>query len=230
MAVCPLPALPEFPKALVKLSFLDSTTGLFPALLSFSSFLLATARWLEISSPWVLASLPEFHSVWAIFPIPPPEFSLVSLFSLADGEADAAFFFLLGDVFSFGLGVGVFSLATESTARAFRIGFPSSVVCCPSETKTAMSALNAKKVVNQTRKRNTERSVTECLARSTRDENQKRAHAGNALPGDGSFFTCPSRSRRRIAFNFPPSSKNKQVKYIHVSKMIIDARARYVAS
>ncbi len=151
-------------------------------------------------------------------------------FFFADGEADAAFFFLPGDVFSFGVGVGVFSLATESTARAFRIGFPSSVVCCASETKTAMSALNAKKVVNQTRKRNTERSVTECLARSTRDENQKPVHAGSALPGAGSFFTWPSRSRRRIAFNFPPSSKNKQVRYIHVSKMIIDARARYVAS
>jgi hypothetical protein len=35
-----------------------------------------------------------------------------------------------------------------------------------------------------------------------------------------------SRSRRRIAFNLPPRSKNKQVRYIHVSKMMIDASAR----
>ena len=51
-------------------------------------------------------------------------------FFFGDGEADAAFFFLMGDVFSFGVAVGVFSLAPESTARALRIGFPSSVVCC----------------------------------------------------------------------------------------------------
>jgi len=51
-------------------------------------------------------------------------------FFFGDGGPDAAFFFLVGDVFSFGVAVGVFSLAPESTARALRIGFPSSVVCC----------------------------------------------------------------------------------------------------
>ncbi len=35
-----------------------------------------------------------------------------------------------------------------------------------------------------------------------------------------------SRSRRRIAFNFPPRSRSKQVKYIQVSSTIIDANAR----
>ena len=35
-----------------------------------------------------------------------------------------------------------------------------------------------------------------------------------------------SRSRRRIAFNFPPSSKSKQVKYIQVISTMMDASAR----
>jgi hypothetical protein len=89
-------------------------------------------------------------------------FALV--FGFGDGDGD--FFFLLGELLGFAIGVGDLSLTDESTARAFRIGFPSSV-CCARETKTVMSALSAKQVASQTRKRNTERSVTECFARST---------------------------------------------------------------
>ena len=81
---------------------------------------------------------------------------------------EVVFFFLPGDAFAFGEGVGVFSLAGESTALAFRIGLSSSVGCA-SETKTEMSALSANNVVNQTRERTTERSVTDCVVRSTRE-------------------------------------------------------------
>jgi hypothetical protein len=49
-------------------------------------------------------------------------------FPAGDGDADAGFFFLCGEVFGFG--VGDFSSFDELTARAFRIGLPSSVVCC----------------------------------------------------------------------------------------------------
>lgn len=49
-------------------------------------------------------------------------------FRVGDGDAEAGFFFLCGEVFGFG--VGDFSSLDESTARAFRIGLPSSVVCC----------------------------------------------------------------------------------------------------
>ena len=42
---------------------------------------------------------------------------------------EVVFFFLPGEAFDFGEGVGVFSLAGESTARAFKIGLPSSVCC-----------------------------------------------------------------------------------------------------
>lgn len=47
-----------------------------------------------------------------------------------------------------------------------------------------------------------------------------------ARTGAGSVFVLASRSRRRIAFNFPPNSRNKQVKYIQVSKIMSDASAR----
>ena len=91
----------------------------------------------------------------------------------ADGDGDNDFFFLWGDDFDLGVGVG----DSESTARAFRIGLPSSV-CCACETKTLVSAPSAQNVVNQTRKRTTERSVTECFARSTRQ--RKTIYAGSA--------------------------------------------------
>ena len=54
-------------------------------------------------------------------------FGLDFLFGDEDGEV--FFFFLAGEAFDFGEGVGVFSLAGESTARAFKIGLPSSVCC-----------------------------------------------------------------------------------------------------
>jgi hypothetical protein len=52
---------------------------------------------------------------------------LAFAFFFGDGDADAAFFFLAGETLDFGARVGDFSLDDESTARAFRIGLPSSV-------------------------------------------------------------------------------------------------------
>jgi len=69
------------------------------------------------------------------------------------------------------------------------------------------------------------RSVTECYARSTGNE-IKNDYAGCIADADSSDLPRLSRSRRRIAFNLPPRSKNKQVRYIHVSRMMIDASAR----
>ena len=93
-----------------------------------------------------------------------PSFGVFFFFGFEDGAGVADFFFLCGEVFGFGVGVGD---SSELTARAFRIGFSSSVGCAW-ETKTVMSAPSAKSVINQTRKRTTERSVTECFVRSTR--------------------------------------------------------------
>lgn len=50
-------------------------------------------------------------------------------FFFGDEDGEVFFFFLSGDAFDLGEGVGVFSLAGESTARAFKIGLPSSVCC-----------------------------------------------------------------------------------------------------
>ena len=50
-------------------------------------------------------------------------------FFFGDGDGEVFFFFLSGEAFDFGEGVGVFSLVGESTARAFKIGLPSSVCC-----------------------------------------------------------------------------------------------------
>ena len=49
--------------------------------------------------------------------------------------------------------------------------------------------------------------------------------AADAVPR-AALSRMRSRSRRRIAFNFPPRSRSKQVKYIQVSSTIIDANAR----
>lgn len=46
------------------------------------------------------------------------------------GDGEVAFFFLRGEALDLGEGVGVLSRAGDSTARAFRIGLPSSSVCC----------------------------------------------------------------------------------------------------
>lgn len=115
---------------------------------------------------------------------------------------------------------------SESTGRAFRIGFPSSV-CCACETKTPVSAPSAQNVINQTRKRTTESQrnrVFGAINPATKIKNE--FYARSAAGSEGAAFTLASRSRRRIAFNFPPSSRNKQVRYIQVSKMMIDASAR----
>lgn len=50
-------------------------------------------------------------------------------FFFGEGDGDVVFVFLCGNAFDFGEGVGVFSLAGDSIARAFRIGLPSSVCC-----------------------------------------------------------------------------------------------------
>ena len=55
-------------------------------------------------------------------------FAFVFFFGDADGEV--AFFFLCGEALDLGEGAGVLSRAGDSTARAFRIGLPSSSTCC----------------------------------------------------------------------------------------------------
>lgn len=144
-------------------------------------------------------------------------------FGFGDGKDD--FFFLWGDVFDLGVGVGD---SSEFTARAFRtrVGF-SSLVCCAWRTKPPMTALSARKVVSQTRKRTTAAQRIRVSRAINRQRNQNFANYAGCIAGsDISDFPRFSRSRRRIAFNLPPSSRNKQVRYIQKSKIMIDASAR----
>ena len=83
------------------------------------------------------------------------------------------------------------------------------------------------------RKKTTNAKTSHCAQRNrvlsaiNRQRNQNFVnHAGCIAGSDPSALPRLSRSRRRIAFNFPPRSKNKHVRYIHVSRMIIDANAR----
>ena len=57
-------------------------------------------------------------------------FAFVFFFGDGDADGEVAFFFLCGEALDLGEGVGVLSRAGDSTARAFRIGLPSSSVCC----------------------------------------------------------------------------------------------------
>jgi len=149
-------------------------------------------------------------------------FALASAFGFGDGER--GFFFLRGEVFGFGVGVGESSV----TARAFRTrGDLSSSGDCAWRTKPPTTALSARKVGKQTRKRTTAAQRNRVLRPINRQRNQNSVnYAGCIADSDVSGLPRLSRSRRRIAFNLPPRSKNKQVRYIHVSRMMIDASAR----
>jgi hypothetical protein len=96
-------------------------------------------------------------------------------FGEGDGVGEGVFFFLCGEAFGFGVGVGVSSV----TARAFRIrvGFSSSV-CCAWRTKPPMTALSARKVCNQTRKRTTAAERNRVLRPINPTAKSKIHHAG----------------------------------------------------
>src|ERR1700682_6260164 len=53
-----------------------------------------------------------------------------------------------------------------------------------------------------------------------------RNQAACATGAAGGDVILSSSSRRTIAFNFPPSSTSRQVRYIHVSRTMSDASAR----
>lgn len=138
-------------------------------------------------------------------------------------------FFLPVDFFFFtfclGVGLGDSSGSVEEAVRVFRkssrFRFSSS---CARRIVTRI-ALSATAVVNQRRRRATG-------AERNREKNAiNPGLSGQAacVPGTGtgsvaSRWRCLS--RRRIAFNFPPTRRSKQVRYIQVSSMIMDANAR----
>jgi hypothetical protein len=109
-------------------------------------------------------------------------------------------FFFLGDGFGFGLG-GLLGVGDVFAAAS---GFSSDETCAEAGVTAKTLA-----IISHKQKRAT--------AHVTKKESQAGCSAGAEFPR-----SC---SRRRIAFSFPPSNSNKQVRYIQVSRMIMEASA-----
>ena len=149
-------------------------------------------------------------------------------FGFGFGSGDEAFFlpvdfFLV--VLRFGVGLGDSSGSAEA-ARVFRkssrLRFSSS---CARRIVTRI-ALSATAVTNQRRRRATgaERNREKNAINPEGVRGQAACVAGAGAGSAASRWR--SRSRRRIAFNLPPRSSSKQVRYIQVSSMMMEARAR----
>ena len=146
-----------------------------------------------------------------------------------DAAGDAFVFFFgdgLGDLFTFFFffeGVGVFlAVAFFSSATLWA----SASVIWPGSVKLSRRFQDFpqwKPARQRALRRETMQSTNTNKDDSPVRTSQKKSQAGC---GAGAAF-CNSRScsRRRIAFSFPPSNSNKQVRYIQVSKMMMEARA-----
>ena len=116
------------------------------------------------------------------------------------GDFFAVGFFFLGDAFDFGLG----DLLGLGEVFATASGVSSDETCAEAGVAARTLAISS-----HTQKRTT--------AHVTTKESQAGCGAETEFPR-----SC---SRRRIAFSFPPSNSKRQVRYIQVSRMIMEARA-----
>ena len=160
-------------------------------------------------------------------------------FGLGAGEASFFVFDFCRAVFAFAAGLGDSSGDGDAVARAFRncARFSSSVNCAWTNVPTV--ALSANRIASQNRKRPTaaHRNRARRAINPERFRGNARkillaktfgvqSQAGCVAGVDARVVAVRSRSRRRIAFNLPPRSKKRQVRYIQVKRMIIDASAR----
>jgi|GEM_PF-6979241 len=151
----------------------------------------------------------------------------------AFGFGEAAFAFAVFDfAFGFGVGVGLGDLDGEGEACGFTGSARlTSSVCARRAAPTI--ALSANAVARKIRKRTTaaERNRAGHAFNSRKISAREKFsdspnQAGCAIGAAGGGVILSSSSRRTIAFNFPPSSTSRQVRYIHVSRTISDASAR----
>lgn len=142
--------------------------------------------------------------------------------------------------FAFAIGLGdLFGVGDE--VRCVVCGFFGDSSCLPSSSLLTCArrrlptiALSASAVASQRRKRTTaaERNRARGAINSRKRllanlfEAQSQAGRAAGVIPRAALSRMRSRSRRRIAFNFPPRSRSRQVKYIQVSSTIIDANAR----
>ena len=163
--------------------------------------------------------------------------------AVSSGVGDARCFFVdllvalfapgLGDFFGLGEGVACVSLRVVSS----REPFCSSLTCAQRKPATIAPTASAA----QMRKRTTatesnrardaiKRRKSEAPIKSEQSNLERETYAaGTAGAGaTGAALRILSRSRRRMAFHFPPNNSNRQVRYIQVSSTTMDASARYV--
>jgi hypothetical protein len=141
-----------------------------------------------------------------------------------------AFAIGLGDLF--GVGEEVRCVVCLFSGASSRLPSSSLLTCARRRLPTI--ALSASAVASQRRKRTTAaernraRGAINSRKRQLANLFEAQSQAGRAagVVPRAALSRMPSRSRRRIAFNFPPRSRSKQVKYIQVSSTIIDANAR----
>lgn len=151
-------------------------------------------------------------------------------FGLGFGSGDDAVFFLPVDFFfvplCFGVGLGDSSDTGEEAVRVFRKSsrFRFSSSCA--HRIVPRIALSATAVANQRRRRTTgaERNREKNAINPEGFRDQATCVTGAGVASFASRWR--SRSRRRMAFNLPPTRSSKQVRYIQVSNMIIEASAR----
>ena len=132
-----------------------------------------------------------------------------------------AFAIGLGDFFGFGDGETCVAICSDSLRRLF-----SSSLTCAWRRVPAI-APEASAVASQMRKRTT--ATERNRARDTinpEGSNHAAPAAGSGTAGAAERIF--SRSRRRMAFNLPPSNNSRQVRYIQVSSTTMEASARYV--
>ena len=133
----------------------------------------------------------------------------------------AGFGFAVGSGVSVGAGEATARISSRALVRASRFFFSSSVNWAL--TKVATIALRARTVPRKTRSRITGRERN----RGERGDQPRRPFGGQAGCGvAATALAALSRSRRRIAFSFPPRSKSKQVRYIQVISTMMEASAR----
>ena len=180
----------------------------------------------------LLSSSSDFFAAFA-FPIrglgdsSGPADAPVSSFDLCSTRF--AFAIGLGDLL--GVGDEMRCVVCRFSGDSSRLASSSLLTCARRRLPTI--ALSASVVASQRRKRTTaaERNRArgainrECALVANPSGVQSQAGRAAAVPR-AVLSRMRSRSRRRIAFNFPPRSRSKQVKYIQVSSTIIDANAR----
>jgi hypothetical protein len=159
----------------------------------------------------------------------------------SSGVGDARCFFVdllvalfapgLGDFFGLGEGVACVSLRVASSRELLC----SSLTCAQRRPATIAPTASAAQMRKRTTATETNRARDaikrrkfEARIKSEQLNLERETYAARTAGADttGAALRILSRSRRRMAFHFPPNNRNRQVRYIQVSSTTMDASAR----